>query len=175
MNATVMNTSVIATPAGPLAVLASDDGAVQAAGFHSDVESLLVTAPGGTGATVAARRDLGEISRAVAAYLDGDLTALDAVPVAPGPAVRTSGFTVTVWEALRLIPPGTTVTYAALAAAAGRPAAVGPAASACSRNHTALFVPCHRVVRAGGGLGGYRWGVAVKAWLIQHERDRAAR
>jgi methylated-DNA-[protein]-cysteine S-methyltransferase len=169
-----MNTTVIATPAGPLAILASDDGVVQAAGFHCDVESLLAVAPDGTRTTATARPDLGDVSRAVSAYLDGDLTALDAVPVAPRPVDRAGGFTSAAWEALRRIRPGRTVTYTELAVSAGRPAAVRPAASACARNHIALFVPCHRVVRADGGLGGYRWGVGVKRWLIHHEQNRPA-
>ena len=49
------------------------------------------------------------------------------------------------------------------------PAAVRAAAGACARNAAALFVPCHRVLRTGGGLGGFRWGVEVKRWLLDHE------
>jgi methylated-DNA-[protein]-cysteine S-methyltransferase len=62
------------------------------------------------------------------------------------------------------------VTYTGLAARAGRPAAVRAAAQACARNPAALFVPCHRVIRSDGTMGGFRWGVPVKRWLLEHER-----
>jgi methylated-DNA-[protein]-cysteine S-methyltransferase len=61
------------------------------------------------------------------------------------------------------------VTYAAYATLAGNPAAIRAAASACAKNAAALFVPCHRVVRTGGALGGFRWGVDTKRWLLAHE------
>jgi methylated-DNA-[protein]-cysteine S-methyltransferase len=73
------------------------------------------------------------------------------------------------WGVLRTVEPGEPVTYTGYAALAGRPAAVRAAASACARNAAALFVPCHRVVRTGGGLGGFRWGTDVKRWLLDHE------
>ena len=71
---------------------------------------------------------------------------------------------------MREIKPGEPITYTAFAALAGRPAAVRAAAQACARNAPALFVPCHRVLRTDGGLGGYRWGLDVKKWLLGHER-----
>jgi methylated-DNA-[protein]-cysteine S-methyltransferase len=67
------------------------------------------------------------------------------------------------------VPAGAPVTYAELAAKAGRPAAVRAAAGACGSNAAALFVPCHRVLRTGGALGGFRWGLDVKRWLLDHE------
>ena len=67
------------------------------------------------------------------------------------------------------VPAGSTATYAELAAAAGSPAAVRAAGSACARNLLAPFVPCHRVLRTGGALGGYRYGLAVKDELLRHE------
>jgi methylated-DNA-[protein]-cysteine S-methyltransferase len=159
-----MNTTTIATPAGPLTVIATGAGAVLAAGFSTQAAELL---PGPVGQTVRVRPDLGDISKAVAAYLDGDLTAIEAVPVELPAA---SEFRAAVWQALRDSRPGQPLTYTGLAARAGRPAAVRAAATACARNPAALFVPCHRVMRADGRLGGYRWGVAVKRWLLAHER-----
>lgn len=153
-------TTTIPTPAGPLTIVATAAGEVRAAGFTDDLGPLL------PGETVRRRRDLGEISTAVAAYLDGDLTALDQVPVAQP---SRGDFLATVWQALRETKPGDPLTYTALAARAGRPAAVRAAANACARNEAALFVPCHRVVRTDGGLGGYRWGTGVKRWLLDHE------
>jgi methylated-DNA-[protein]-cysteine S-methyltransferase len=75
---------------------------------------------------------------------------------------------------MRQIPPGETWSYAELAAKAGRPQAVRAAGQACARNLVAPFVPCHRVVRSGGSLGGYYYGLAVKRWLLDHERGDAA-
>jgi methylated-DNA-[protein]-cysteine S-methyltransferase len=72
---------------------------------------------------------------------------------------------------MRDIRPGEPITYQAFAARAGRPAAVRAAAGACARNAAALFVPCHRVVRTDGGLGGYLWGLPVKRLLLTHERQ----
>jgi methylated-DNA-[protein]-cysteine S-methyltransferase len=74
---------------------------------------------------------------------------------------------------LRTVPAGEPDTYAAFAARCGRPAAVRAAAGACARNAAALFVPCHRVLATGGGLGGFRWGTPVKRWLLDHEAAHA--
>jgi methylated-DNA-[protein]-cysteine S-methyltransferase len=74
---------------------------------------------------------------------------------------------------MRDIKPGAPVTYTAFAELSGRPAAVRGAASACARNAAALFVPCHRVLRTDGSLGGYRWGLPVKRWLLDHEQGRS--
>jgi len=70
---------------------------------------------------------------------------------------------------MRQIPPGQTWSYAELAAKAGRPDASRAAGSACARNLVAPFVPCHRVVRSDGTLGGYYYGLPVKEWLLAHE------
>lgn len=159
-----MNHTIMSTPVGPLTIVVTDTGEVRAAGFTADPRELPV--PPGELAGSVARADLGEVGKAVTAYLDGDLTAIDPVPVVP---FGGGGFVTAAWRALREIPPGQPVSYARLAALAGRPAAVRAAASACARNPVALFVPCHRVRRSDGGLGGYRWGLPVKRWLLAHE------
>ncbi|KFX28474.1 methylated-DNA--[protein]-cysteine S-methyltransferase [Ralstonia solanacearum] len=74
-----------------------------------------------------------------------------------------------VWRALRDIPAGTTVSYTEIAARIGRPGAVRAVAGACAANVLAIAVPCHRAVRADGGLAGYRWGLERKRALLQHE------
>ncbi len=76
-----------------------------------------------------------------------------------------------VWQALRAIPSGSTVSYAALAAVIGRPSAARAVAQACASNPLAVAVPCHRVVRGDGQLAGYRWGVARKAELLRREGE----
>jgi AraC family transcriptional regulator of adaptative response/methylated-DNA-[protein]-cysteine methyltransferase len=83
--------------------------------------------------------------------------------------VRGTAFQQKVWEILRSIPPGETMTYAEVAAKAGRPSAVRAVASACAANKLAVVIPCHRVVRTGGALSGYRWGVERKAALLKRE------
>ena len=74
-----------------------------------------------------------------------------------------------VWAALRTVPAGTTVSYAAIARRIGRPEAVRAVANACAANRLAIAIPCHRVVRSDGALSGYRWGVQRKRWLLDRE------
>jgi methylated-DNA-[protein]-cysteine S-methyltransferase len=166
-----VNTTTMQTPAGPLTIVASDTGVVRAAGFTDDVGQLLELLPPSRRQAPARRADLGRLTDAVGSYLAGDLDALDGIPVEPGGDDR-SGFIVHAWHTLRQVGAGEVVTYSELAARAGRPRAVRAAANACARNAVALFVPCHRVRRSDGGLGGYRWGTAVKQWLLDHERAR---
>jgi AraC family transcriptional regulator of adaptative response/methylated-DNA-[protein]-cysteine methyltransferase len=75
-----------------------------------------------------------------------------------------------VWRALRDIPRGATTTYAELASRIGAPRAVRAVGTACGANPVAPLVPCHRVLRGDGGLGGYRWGLARKKTLLARER-----
>ena len=83
--------------------------------------------------------------------------------------VRGTAFQQKIWEILRSIPPGETMSYAEVAAKAGCPSAVRAVASACAANKLAIAIPCHRVVRTGGALSGYRWGVERKATLLKRE------
>ncbi|MEH1101332.1 methylated-DNA--[protein]-cysteine S-methyltransferase [Micromonospora sp. CPCC 205561] len=161
------DSTVIDTPAGPLSIVAGPDGAVRAAGFTGTPESLLPLVHPTLRAPLRPRAELGPLTAAVAAYLDGELTAIDAVPVRQ----HTRGaFMAHAWQVLREVKPGDPVTYTGFAGLAGRPVAVRAAAAACARNAVALFVPCHRVLRTDGTLGGYRWGLDVKRWLLGHER-----
>lgn len=83
--------------------------------------------------------------------------------------IRGTAFQQRVWQALREIPAGTTLSYAELAQRLGMPRAVRAVASACAANTLAVAIPCHRVVRTDGGLSGYRWGIERKRALIQRE------
>ena len=74
-----------------------------------------------------------------------------------------------VWQALRAIPPGRTASYSEIAAAIGASKSVRAVAGACAANPVALAIPCHRVVRVDGGVGGYRWGVERKRALLARE------
>lgn len=75
-----------------------------------------------------------------------------------------------VWDALMRIPAGQTRSYAEIAAQLGAPRAARAVASACAHNRVAIVVPCHRVVRGDGSLGGYRWGLPLKQQVLQRER-----
>ena len=166
--------TTVPAPAGDLAfVLTPEDGVVRAAGFTpvTDVASRLPALLSVRGVMTVEPADvddhptLAAVVRAVQGYAAGDLAALDGVDVAqPG-----GPFFQQAWAAMRAIPAGTTSTYTELAAAAGSPLAVRAAGSACSRNLLAPFVPCHRVLRTGGLLGGYYFGLDVKRALLEHE------
>lgn len=83
--------------------------------------------------------------------------------------VQGTAFQERVWQALREVPPGATVSYAQVAARIGQPKAVRAVAQACGANPLAVAIPCHRVVRRSGELSGYRWGVERKRELLSRE------
>ncbi|WP_280190790.1 bifunctional DNA-binding transcriptional regulator/O6-methylguanine-DNA methyltransferase Ada [Delftia sp. PS-11] len=83
--------------------------------------------------------------------------------------VRGTAFQERVWQALREVPPGTTVSYAQIAERIGSPKAVRAVAQACGANAIAVAIPCHRVVRRNGDISGYRWGVERKRELLRRE------
>lgn len=101
-------------------------------------------------------------------YLDGRQPHLD-LPL----DVQATAFQRQVWDALRAIPYGATRSYQEVAASIGRPGAVRAVGSACAHNPAALVIPCHRVVRADGALGGYRWGLERKRALLDQEAQHA--
>ncbi|MGA8117164.1 MAG: methylated-DNA--[protein]-cysteine S-methyltransferase [Actinocatenispora sp.] len=161
-----VSAGTLPTPVGPFSVLTDADGAVLASGWTGSPADLVPLVHPTLRPTDPLRHiDLGTVGDAVRGYLAGDLAALDRVPVrqASGP------FLTHAWDVLRGIAPGAPVTYTRYAELSGRPAAVRAAANACARNAAALFVPCHRVLRTDGSLGGFRWGLAVKRWLLDHE------
>ena len=83
--------------------------------------------------------------------------------------IRATAFQRQVWEKLRAIPYGQTVSYGEVAKALGKPGAVRAVGRACATNPVALVIPCHRVVREDQSLGGYRWGLERKKKLLEHE------
>ena len=89
--------------------------------------------------------------------------------------VQGTAFQEAVWRELRTIPPGDTRSYADIAAAVGKPAAVRAAGSANGANQVAVLIPCHRVVPKGGGVGGYAWGAGIKEELLRREGVVAAK
>ncbi len=85
--------------------------------------------------------------------------------------VQGTAFQEAVWRELRRIPPGETRSYAQIAAAAGKPSAVRAAGSANGANNVAVLIPCHRVIRSDGSLGGYAYGLAIKRELLAREQE----
>lgn len=148
----------VRTPWRPFHVVAepAESGAVVVAAWFGE-EATSGIGPRGSMA-------IAGVSDAVEAWIDGELSSLDAVPV------RTVGsdFAVAVWSAMRSIRVGSVETYGMLAARAGHPGAARAAGTACARNAIGLFIPCHRVV-ASTGLGGYGWDPLLKARLLEHE------
>lgn len=162
--------STLDTPIGPFTAVVDDDGSVLASGWTGDAADLLGLIHADLRTDPVRRRDLGAVSRAVAAYHRGELGAPDGIAVrqlSGGP------FLTAAWKVLREVPAGEPVSYTELAARTGNPAANRAAAQACARNAAALFVPCHRIVRTDGSLGGFRWGITAKRWLLAHENPVA--
>ena len=166
---TTARLSTIGTPIGPFTMITTDSDlpAVLAAGWTDDPALLLaVIAPVLRPARTVAVKTIPRITGAAAAYHDGELAAVDGIAVEQ----RSGAFLQHAWDVLRKVEPGRPLTYTGFAVLAGRPMAVRAAATACARNAAALFVPCHRVIRTDGSLGGFRWGLPAKRWLLQHEQ-----
>lgn len=158
------------TALGVLMMAATDRGVCSAqfgAGESSLIEQLRDEFPGATlvPSTMANSPELDAWVRALEAHVAG---------AAPRPDLpldmRGTAFQIRVWRFLLGVPEGEVRSYAELASGVGAPRAVRAAASACAANRIALLVPCHRVLRADGGLGGYRWGLERKRALIDRER-----
>ncbi|APE36759.1 methylated-DNA--protein-cysteine methyltransferase [Nocardia mangyaensis] len=160
------DTATATTPIGPFTAVVDVDGAVLASGWTGDVTTLTsVIHPTLRPGELRQRDSLGAVTTAIIDYHAGDLTAIDGIPVRQ----HSGEFLLHAWDVLRKVPAGEPITYTEFAGLAGRPAATRAAASACARNAAALFVPCHRVLRIGGALGGFRWGLDAKRWLLDHE------
>lgn len=105
------------------------------------------------------------ISDLISDYFDGDITAINGISVRqPG-----ATFSQAAWKVMRKVKAGAVISYADLADRAGSAAAVRAAGSACAKNTIMLVVPCHRIVKSGGALGNYAYGINKKEWLLRHE------
>jgi AraC family transcriptional regulator of adaptative response/methylated-DNA-[protein]-cysteine methyltransferase len=152
---------------GRLLVAATDRGVCSVAMAASDGDLVQLLAREYPAATIVS--DPGALAawtRAIVAHLAGRQPRLE-LPL----SVQATAFQWRVWQALTDIPYGETRTYADIAAAIGRPKAVRAVARACASNPVALAIPCHRVVPAAGGVGGYRWGAERKRSLLEQERS----
>lgn len=157
-----MNELPLPTPLGTLLVVLDEAGRLHAARFADTSPARSPVLP----------RPAAELRVLLAAYFDGAVDALRDWPVTPAG----TPFQQQVWRALREIPAGETLSYAALAQRLGladhhAARAVGAANAA---NPVALVIPCHRVIAADGRPLGYAWGVERKRWLLRHESEHAA-
>jgi AraC family transcriptional regulator of adaptative response/methylated-DNA-[protein]-cysteine methyltransferase len=162
------------TVLGPILMAATDRG-VCFAQFGSDCDTLLEQLRGEfPEARLERYRDSG------AGQLDGWIDALNAYiqNKRPRPDIpldlQGTAFQIKVWEFLLQLGEGDVISYSELAQGIDRPRAVRAAASACAANRIAVLVPCHRILRGDGGLGGYRWGLERKRALLDAERARKA-
>lgn len=164
--------SIVASPHGRLLVAATDRGVAAV---------LLGDSDAGLARDLRAQFPAADIHRVDAgdAWLRGLVRRVAAEvrrPGGPGAIpldLQGTAFQWKVWQALTAIPAGETRTYTELARSVGRPRAVRAVASACAANRVAVVVPCHRVIRRDGSLGGYRWGLPRKAGLLEAERHAA--
>ena len=153
--------AVVATTLGPMLVAATGKGVCRLS-FAEGPEELARRFPNAT---------LAEGGERFAALLADVIAAIES----PGLGahipldVQGTAFQEACWKALRAIPAGETRTYAQIAAATGNPRAVRAAGSANARNHVAVLIPCHRVVRTGGDIGGYAYGLDIKRELLKRE------
>jgi AraC family transcriptional regulator of adaptative response/methylated-DNA-[protein]-cysteine methyltransferase len=161
--------TTVSSPLGPVLVAATPRGvcAVEIGSSNAELEAALTREY----PHAQLRRDrtglLSAATEQVVAHLNGREPRL-AIPL----DIRATAFQWRVWNALADIPYGETRTYGQIAAAIGAPRASRGVARACAANRAALAIPCHRVVPAQGGTGGYRWGASRKRALLALEKGR---
>jgi methylated-DNA-[protein]-cysteine S-methyltransferase len=158
----------IATPAGEMIVIADKEGNLRVIDWtehEARMKQLLDRQYGKGTYTLTPARDPGGLSSAMRRYFKGDRAVIEKLPV------KTAGtqFQRSVWEALRKIKCGTTISYAELARRIGRPTAVRAVGLANGQNPVSVVVPCHRVIGSNGSLTGYGGGLPRKKWLLEHE------
>lgn len=158
--------AVGSTPMGPVLLVASEAGLVASTlpgcDWPADLQRVASSHPGSE--LEESEERLRPYLRALDAYFGGTPFP-DDLPL----DLRGAPFQTAAWNAMRAIPHGQVVTYAELAARAGSPRASRASGSACGANPVPLFVPCHRVVAAGGGLGGFGGGLEMKKALLHLE------
>lgn len=152
------------TPVGEL-FLVSDEHILLGAGFRNFKDLFARMDVADKKREVKSVKSIPIISELIRDYFDGDLPALGGIKARqPG-----AEFSQEVWKAMRKIPVGKVWSYSDLAGRAGSPNAVRAVGTACAKNLIAPIIPCHRVVKTGGALGNYGYGLEVKDWLLRHE------
>ncbi|MFN8499113.1 MAG: bifunctional DNA-binding transcriptional regulator/O6-methylguanine-DNA methyltransferase Ada [Anaerolineae bacterium] len=166
----VIHTAIVDSPLGRLLIGATERGVCSVC--LGDEDTKLTAALRAEYPAAHIEEDglaMDEVVAAFLRYLAGQTPSLD-LPV----DVQATAFQWRVWQALRAIPAGETRSYSDVAEAIGQPTAARAVARACATNPVALVVPCHRVVREDGGMGGYRWGVERKRALLEQEAHALA-
>lgn len=159
----------IKTPIGELGIVADEDDRLRAVEWTEHeyrMQDSFRLHYGQDGYVLKKARDPAGFSAVLRAYFDGDVAAIDKLKVATGG----TDFQKSVWKALRTIPCGETISYAALAERVGRPKAVRAVGHANGDNPISVVVPCHRVIGTNGSLTGYGGGIERKRWLLAHEK-----
>lgn len=168
-NRQILKASWIDTPLGPMIAIADEQALlllefVDRRGLEREIERLRmktksVIIPGSATPIDSIEKELG-------AYFEGELTEFKTPLKLLG-----SPFQMGVWEQLRKVPSGQTLSYADLATAIGKPTAYRAVAQANGANQLAIVIPCHRVINLNGELGGYGGGISRKQWLLDHEKS----
>lgn len=158
----------LATPVGELVIIADAAGRLRAIDWtdhEARMRRLLDRYYGRGRYILSPAHDPGGLTQAMDSYFKGDIAVIDTLPV------ETTGtpFQRSVWQALRKIRRGTTISYAELALRIGNPRAVRAAGLANGQNPIGIVVPCHRVIGSNGTLTGYGGGLPRKKWLLEHE------
>lgn len=162
----------IPTPIGTALLVTDEAGLLRALDFEDceDRMHLLLRRHYGTGPSLSSGQVPTQTSQALQRYFEGHLTALDTI------ACATAGtpFQRSVWQALRSIGPGQTLSYGALATQIAAPKAIRAVGLANAQNPIGIIVPCHRVIGKTGNLTGYAGGLPRKRWLLDHEQAHHA-
>ena len=152
------------TPIGNLYLIA-DQQILLAAGFSGFDDLIPRLSPTDSVREIEQVNEIPVISELISDYFRGNISSLNSIKVRqPG-----APFYQSVWKEMRKVPVGKTWSYSDLAKRAGSASAVRAVGTACSSNLIAAIVPCHRIVKSGGSLGNYAYGVEVKEWLLKHE------
>jgi methylated-DNA-[protein]-cysteine S-methyltransferase len=160
----MLNSATLKTPIGDLNLIV-EENILLAAGFKSLDNLIGRLAPADANQEIRQIAKIPIISELISEYFDGNLSAINPIKVRqPG-----AKFSQEAWKAMRRIPAGKTISYAELAKRAGSADAIRAAGTACGNNLIAPIIPCHRIIKSGGGLGNYGYGIKVKEWLLTHE------
>jgi len=160
----VLSKTSFKTPIGNLYLIA-DLQILLAAGFSGFDDLIPRLSPTDSVREIEQVNEIPVISELISDYFSGDISSLNSIKVRqPG-----APFYQSVWKEMRKVPVGKTWSYSDLAKRAGSAGAVRAVGTACSSNLIAAIVPCHRIVKSGGSLGNYSYGVEVKEWLLKHE------
>jgi methylated-DNA-[protein]-cysteine S-methyltransferase len=164
----------IDTPTGRMRIVADELGCLRAVDWVDHESRMMKLLERHCGADSFELRDTAPASqaaRSLLAYFEGELSAVAALPT----KTRGTPFQRQVWDALRAIPAGHSISYGALAARIGRPGASRAVGLANGANPIAIIVPCHRVIGADASLTGYGGGLDRKRWLLGHEQNHCAK